>query len=240
MYTSSNTFLAGFSLRALDPFSTPDDFATFFSLHDIRNLWEEHSAIRVREDSVARARCGMEAIVRSERLFIGSSVREDDVEGDDGPRALKHNTLLAAFELERRISETIRQHGLHCLTTPDGSCLVLSPSAFWNRDTQALIDDSNILNTLNLSPNATVSGIHVTPDMTLAGREFSDSTSTRVDGALFLVLTYFFPDTDCLGNAGHVKWLEVLNETVAYSGDLMVHPQAPNLVALEVSFASYD
>lgn len=207
----------------------------FFSHHDMRHLWEEYNTIRVREDSVARARCGMEGIVRTERVFIGSSVGDDDDEVDDGLGALKHSALLSAFELERRISETIRRRNLRCLTTPDGSCLVLSPSAFWHNDAKALIEDVNILDTLNLSPNATVSGIPVTPDMTLAGREFSDPTSTRVDGALFLVLTYFFPDADCLGKAGHHEWLHVLEEAVEHIGDVMVRAQAPKLIALEVS-----
>ena len=55
----------------------------FFSHHDMRHLWEEYNTIRVREDSVARARCGMEGIVRTERVFIGSSVGDDDDEVDE-------------------------------------------------------------------------------------------------------------------------------------------------------------
>lgn len=240
MYTSSQSqFFAGFSLRVLDPFLTPNDLSSFFSHHDIRHLWEDYNTLRVREDSVARARCGMEGILRSERIFIGSAIRDDDEEAEEGLGALKHSTLLATFELERRISETIHKRGLKCLTTPNGSCLVLSPSAFWNHNEQILVTDENILDTLNLSPNATVSGVPITPDMILAGREFHDPTSTHVDGALFLVLTYFFPDTDCLGNTGHDEWLRVLEEAARQSGDLMVRTQMPKLIALEVSCELY-
>ncbi|KAI0927892.1 hypothetical protein AcW1_005297 [Taiwanofungus camphoratus] len=90
-----------------------------------------------------------------------------------------------------------------------------------------------MLDTINLSQNVTISGIPISPEMVLAGRELRDPTSTDIDAAMFLVLTYYFPDKDCLGNAGHFQWLRVLEEAAGHTGDLVVQAQSPRLIALE-------
>lgn len=154
---------------------------------------------------------------------------------DYGLEALDHNTLLSALTLERRISRTLASRGIRCLSTPDGSCFSLSPLAFWNYDEETLSADENMLDTINLSQNVTISGIPISPEMVLAGRELRDPTSTDIDAAMFLVLTYYFPDKDCLGNAGHFQWLRVLEEAAGHTGDLVVQAQSPRLIALEVS-----
>lgn len=227
-YSSQNQYFAGFTLRVLDSFLTPDDISSYFAQHDLRHLWEGDPALRVRADSVARARCGMEGIVREERVLVGS------VSPEEGLGALDKSTLLATLKLERRIAEAMASRGLPCLQTRSGSCFVLTPSVFWNHDERSLASDEHILNTINFSQNVSISGVPISPDMVLAGRELQDPTSHRVDAAMFLVLTYFFPEKDCFGNDGHFQWLHALEDAGGGSGELVVLAQEPQLIALEV------
>ncbi|KAL6307997.1 sterol regulatory element binding protein cleavage-activating protein [Sparassis latifolia] len=228
IYTSPEThFFDGFTLRVLDSFLTPDDMSTYFAQHDLRHLWEGHANLRVREDSVARARCGMDGILRAERLLVSG------VSQEDGLSALNHDTLLAALELERRISATLTTRHVRCLAEPDGGCFHLSPLAYWNHNEETLLADRDVLDTLNLLHNVSVSGIPIGPELVLTGRALHDSSPMNIDAAMFLALTYFFPDKDCVGNAGHYQWLHVLEEVAGHSGDLVVQAQTPRLVALE-------
>ncbi|KAI8999057.1 sterol regulatory element binding protein cleavage-activating protein [Trametes punicea] len=226
-YSSQTQYFAGFTLRVLDSFLTPDDISSYFAQHDLRHLWEGDPALRVTADSVARARCGMAGILREERVLVGS------VSPEDGLGALHKSTLLATLKLERRISDAMEARGIPCLQTRQGSCFSLSPSAFWGHDEQALMADANILDTLNLSQNVSISGVPITPDMVLAGRELRDPTSSNFDGAMFLVLTYFFPENDCFGKEGHFQWLHALEDAGGSAGELVVLAQEPHLVALE-------
>ena len=229
VYTSPEThFFAGFTLRVLDSFLTPDDISSYFAHHDLRYIWEGQPNLRLHDDSVARAQCGMQSILRSEQLLIGS------VSQDYGLDALDRDTLLSTLALEQRISKTLAQRHIPCLKSSTGSCLFLSPLAYWDHDEGAVTADANILDTINLSHNVTASGIPITPEMVLAGRGH-DPRSSNVDSAMFLALTYFFPDRDCLGNTGHIQWLRVLREAGGHTGDLVVQAQPPKLIALEVS-----
>ncbi|EMD34398.1 hypothetical protein CERSUDRAFT_117275 [Gelatoporia subvermispora B] len=228
VYSSPQTqFFAGFTLRVLDSILTPDDIASYFAQHDLRHLWDGNAALRVRDDSDARVSCGVGGLLRAERVLVSS------VSPDEGLGALDRDTLVTTLRLQRHIADTLRATGIPCITTADGTCFSLGPAAFWDYDEDALAADPDILDTLNLSYNVTVSGIPITAEMVLAGRELSDPSSTYIDAAMFLVLTYFFPDTDCLGNAGHFQWLQALEEAAGYSSNLIVQVQAPRLIALE-------
>ena len=171
----------------------------------------------------------MEGILREERVLVGS------VSPEEGLGALDKNTLLATLKLEQRVSEALSSRGISCLRTRSGSCFALSPSAFWNYDEHALAADEDIVDTLNLSQNVTISGVPITPDMVLAGRELHDPSSNHIDAAMFLVLTYFFPEKDCFGNDGHFQWLHALEDAGGDAGELVVLAQEPHLIALEVS-----
>lgn len=178
---------------------------------------------------MARARCGVEGLLRLERVLVHSPFQ-------DGPSsALNKEILLATLELETRISEVLAARKLPCLRTRDGSCLSISPLAYWNHDAQLLMSDTNILDTISSGRNVTSSSITIHPDMVLAGREASDLPERDVESAMFLVISYFFPDTDCLGNVGHFAWLHALEDAVSTQGELILQARVPDLIALDVS-----
>ncbi|KAL7283009.1 hypothetical protein ACG7TL_002433 [Trametes sanguinea] len=226
-YSSQTQYFADFTLRVLDSFLTPDDISSYFAQHDLRHLWDGDPALRVTADSVARARCGMASILREERVLVGS------VSPEEGFGALDKNTLLATLKLERRIADAMSARSIPCLHTRQGTCFSLSPSAFWSYDEQALMADDNVVDTLNLSQNVSISGVPITPDMVLAGRELRDPTSNQFDGAMFLVLTYFFPEKECFGKDGHFQWLHALEDAGGDAGELVVLAQEPHLISLE-------
>ncbi|KAF9821625.1 hypothetical protein IEO21_00471 [Rhodonia placenta] len=228
VYSSPETrFFAGFTLRVLDSFSTSDDLSRYFDHHDLRNLWEGHSTLRIREDSVARAQCGVQGILRSERVLVGS------ISPDYGLEAVEPGTLASALKLEKRLSGLITSRGLPCVKTSAGSCFSLSPSVFWDHSEESILADDNVLETVNSARNVSSAGISINPEILLAGRELRDPTGPHIDGAMFLALTYFFRDRDCLDNTGHFQWLRVLEAAAGHAGDLVVQAQAPKLVALE-------
>ncbi|THH32543.1 hypothetical protein EUX98_g1647 [Antrodiella citrinella] len=159
---------------------------------------------------------------------------------DEDTGTLSQHTLLSTLKLEQRISDILSVHGVECLRGHDRRCFSLSPLAFWRHDESALMSDPDVLDTLKTSKNVSVSGITVTPEMVLAGRESNDPDSDDIDMATFLVLTYLFPDSDCLRNNAHFAWLRVLEEAAGSSGDLLMQAQVPHLVALEYPKNSFS
>ncbi|CAK5280951.1 unnamed protein product [Mycena citricolor] len=218
-----------FNNDTLSSFSRPVSlFDVTRNPQDLLDVWSGHDSLRVLGDTVSRAKthasCGSDNALRVERIFIQSSF--------DG--AVNHQILQSTYDLERRIEEL----QLGCLERPDasnGECFVLSPLAFWGYNEATLREDHNILDTL-LTRNASVSGIPITPQMVLAGRGSDDQgTSGTFDYAAFLALTYFFPNSDCLGTAEHIAWLQALD--VASAGaprtmSLKKHVE-PTLIQLE-------
>ncbi|KAL1705893.1 hypothetical protein EV121DRAFT_189990, partial [Schizophyllum commune] len=69
--------------------------------------------------------------------------------------------------------------------------------------------------------------------MVTAGRSSPDGSGTSFDFARFLVLTYFFPETDCLATSNHAAWLEVVSTAASTNAKISVEVQEPSIVALE-------
>ena len=226
IYSSSQPH--SFSTSRVLSFLAGNAVSGFYAQDDLHNLWAGHSSLLVRDDAVSRARCGVERTLRVERILIQSPVTDDD-------GALNHQILLSTLRLERQIENVLSSRGAPCLKRPDGRCFVLSPLAFWHYDEQALLTDSNILGTLNLSRNVSVGGIPVTPHMVLAGRGSNEHVSATFDYAMHLALTYFFPETDCLGLSDHTAWLQVVDIAATHEVELAVQLQEPTLIALEAS-----
>jgi hypothetical protein len=211
------------STRLLDTFLSPNLYGGHFDLH---SLWSGYGALRARDDPLSRATCGLKRTIRVERVLVQSLLPDDE-------GALNAQILSSTLRLEHRISGLLQAHKIQCLRAENGKCFVLSPLAFWNYDEQALMADSNILDTLSLTGNVSTAGVTVTPHMVLAGRRSSDHAPATFDSATFLVLSYFFPDTDCIGSTNHAAFVRVL-QMAAEGEDLVIRSQEPALIALEV------
>ena len=200
---------------------------SLYAQDDIHNLWVGHNAIRIRDDAVSRPRCGVERTLRVERILIQSPLSDDD-------GALNDQILLSTLEFEHQMEGLLSSRRIPCLKCPDSRCFVLSPLAFWHHDKASLLADRNTLDTLNLSRNVSVCGIPITPQMVLAGRGSHEHVSANFDYATYLALTYFFLETDCLGNSDHAAWLQIVDIAATQIVELAVQIQEPKLIALEV------
>lgn len=233
IYSSSQPqFLAQFSSQILDPFLSPEALTIYHAQRDIRDVWTGHDNIHVRQDSVARARCGMEQTIRVEHVLIHGHGPATEEAG-----ALNHQTLLATLALERRLShELTTTHELPCLRRADGECLVISPLQFWQYNEKKILADFDIINTLSLWKNVSVaaSGIPVYPPMVTAGREIREYPANKLNSAMFLVLTYFFPEPDCLDHSGRARWISLLQDVAKTHGEPITEKSDPKLIALEV------
>ncbi|KAF7305166.1 Sterol regulatory element binding protein cleavage-activating protein [Mycena kentingensis (nom. inval.)] len=191
---------------------------------DLENLWSGYESLRVLEDAVSRAKirtsCTGNDALRVERILIHSPHDND----------ANQQILQSTLNLERRID----QLDLPCLRRADGSCFVLSPLAFWRYNIAALNADTNLLDTL-LTRNASVAGIPITPQMVLAGRgsEEPQVSSAHFDYAMFLALTYFFPNSDCVGEADHSAWLRAIDEASLGAPRTSDSTQEATLIALQ-------
>jgi hypothetical protein len=226
IYSSSQPqFLAQISSRILESVAGKG-LSSYHSYHDLHDPWSGYDTLHTREDSVARARCGTGSILRVERLLIHSALPED-------AGALNNQILLSTMQLERQLSRTLSGTDLGCLRQSDGACFVLSPVAFWNYDEERLRLDEDMLDTLQRTSNISIQGIPITPQMVLAGRELDDHSN--LDFAMFLVLTYVFHETSCLGSDGHLAWVKAIQQAAGRIGDLAVVTEEPALLALEVT-----
>lgn len=227
IYTSSQPrYIAHYSSRILDSFLATSGVSAQYAQQDLRSPWAGYGALRVREDGLARARCGREQTLRIERLLIhGASTEETG--------ALTRALLRSTLALEQRISIRVTERRLPCLKTSRDECLAFSPWAFWDHDERMLEADANMAWIAGKGRNVSVSGVLVTPDMVLAGRDEEDDS---IDGtfASFLALTYVFKESDCSEDAGHLAWLDLLHDIATPATDFIAAPQEHALIALEV------
>ncbi|KAI6117543.1 sterol-sensing domain of SREBP cleavage-activation-domain-containing protein [Pisolithus croceorrhizus] len=191
---------------------------------DLQHFWQGHHNLQLREDAVARARCGLDRTLRVERIFVRSNTAEE-------AGALTYQTLSSTLQFELSVLERVNAHGKPCLRANPTDCFVLSPLAFWDHDEERLRADFNISNTLKHYNDVTIAGIPLKPEMVLAGRNY-DWTG-NINAALFLVLTFVFPEPDCSGNAGHSTWLQILANSTHERVDVFAEAVEPRLIALE-------
>ncbi|KAK2460637.1 hypothetical protein APHAL10511_007107 [Amanita phalloides] len=224
IYSSSQPL----SLSLFDAFAPRNPASDANAYSDIAHLWSGHDHLKVHQDAMSRVKCRAARALRVEQLFIHNPVMDDT-------GALNHRLLQFALSLETRLNGALSTGDHPCLKRADGRCFIISPSLFWNRDEDALLADTNILDTLNNSKNVTVDGITITPQMVLAGRTTRDHrvAMSTFDFAAFLVLTYFFPESDCLSTSEHASWKQSLSSLVSRDADIIFQSQGPTLIALE-------
>lgn len=228
IYSSSQPrFLANFSSQILDPFLAVDAISSYDAQQHLRDIWAVHDSFHIREDSFVRARCGVEQTLRVERVLVHSSASVDS-------SALSHQLLRATLRLERKISDTLVARGVPCLRRPDGQCLVISPLMFWHHEERALMTDANVLHTLAPSNNVSFAGVPIESQMVVAWRDKGEYSSIDAGSTMFLALTYFLPERDCLGKTGHTLWLQILQDASKDSAHLITETQQSKLIALEV------
>lgn len=197
--------------------------------NDLVDVWTGYDALRKREDSVSIATCGVGHTLRVERILIQAPVEEDE-------NALNHRILLSTFDMQQQLELALSSGPSPCLKRSDGTCFVVSPLAFWSYDKNALLSDTNILDTLTYPRNASISGVLITPQMVLAGRGSDEHhvTGTKFDYANYLAITYFFPDRDCVDNTGHQYWEDAIKTAASGTAKVDGQRHPPTIIALEV------
>lgn len=95
------------------------------------------------------------------------------------------------------------------------------------------MNDPDILETMNHVLNNTLSKIPVHLPMLLAGR-MSLGDGDKTDYGAYLVLTYYFRETDCQTTASHDLWKALASEAVKGKGYVHFPPAQPRLLALQV------
>ncbi|KAH8117453.1 sterol-sensing domain of SREBP cleavage-activation-domain-containing protein [Phellopilus nigrolimitatus] len=225
--SSSSKLVTSFPTHILGQIFAPDVRALSFFENDLDSVWSGHDALRIIDDTVARARCGMEKTVRIERLLLTS----DGFDSDTG--AINHQMLLSALKLESRLTDLLSSSNFNCLSSHSRRCITLSPLEFWSHDEHILEMDEDLLRTVNTHRNISVDGLSLRAPMVFAGRESAEPHGSSIDFAAYLALTYFFHEDDCNGSSGHNTWLRALNNVASSQGPVSFKIQEPLLLALE-------
>ena len=199
-----------------------------FTEKDLDDVWAGHKALRVLDDDVTRARCGNEGTIRMERVLLTTNGFDEDT------GVIKHGTLATALQFEAALTTALISQGSKCLRAPSGSCVRLSPLAFWSHDETTLLNDRDLIRTVNGKEQVVFHGGSIQPSMVFAGREAADPSEPRIDFASYLALTYFFHEEDCNTPDGHRSWKDILESVASEYGVLTAHAHEPTLVALEV------
>lgn len=195
---------------------------------DIESIWTGHDALRTVQDSVSRAKCGIEKTLRVERILLTTN----GFESESG--AITHELLSSGLQLERRLDNYAKTRGLNCLTSSASSCVVASPLEYWSHNEQKLRHDNSLLKTINAA-NKTGYSFPLRKSMVFAGRESLDTHGGSMDFAAYLVMTYFFHEDDCNGSDGHSMWLSGLDNIIASHGVVSAKAEEPMFLTLTVS-----
>lgn len=235
IYFSSQP-LSHFSTRLQDSLlalHTDDNLGSYRA--DLQDIWEVLD-VRLQEDTATQARCGSERTVRLERLLI-PSVQPDDVHG-----VLNKETFSAVLELQNRLQGVLTSPAyrdvLDCISDPKYSahptCLAFGPLDYWQNDKSELDQARNVIETINSAQEIIKAGVPLNKELTLARRGAVDERGWIYE-ADFLVLTYFFPETDCHANTRHAAWSQAVQEAVSGLGSAAQLPKQPKLLALQLS-----
>lgn len=157
---------------------------------------------------------------------------------DEDTGVITHETLATALRFETALTNALSFEGSKCLRTASGTCVRLSPLAFWSHDEKKLLNDRDPIRTVNENEKVSLFGLSIRPSMVFAGREAADPSVPRIDFASYLALTYFFHENDCNTLDGHRSWRQALESVASDYGVLTAHAHEPTLVALEVGRCS--
>ncbi|KAG8903350.1 hypothetical protein FRB99_003412 [Tulasnella sp. 403] len=227
IYFSSQP-LSHFSTRLHDSLFALNSHAALYRT-DLREIWETLDGVQIREDSAAQARCGAERTIRIERVLVPSVIPNHPF------GSLNKETLVGSLALQRRIQSSLKSSNLleYVPDSDSNEPLVLGPLK-WDIDDATQLSDSNLVVTVNSRKNISVAGIPLSNDVTLAGRGPVDDQGWIYE-AEFVVLTYFFVESDCHANTKHTTWSNILQNAVSGHGTITQPTAQPKLIALEYS-----
>ncbi|KAG9225911.1 hypothetical protein CCMSSC00406_0006467 [Pleurotus cornucopiae] len=241
LYYSSSSHVPYLSylsyVPSLSPFVSPTDsrITTPLASHvtDLDSIWTPHPSLRTQDDAVSRAQCRSGSSIRVERILIqGGTASNENLDS-----YLNNKILLETFDIEARLAKGLSEQGMNCLKQERGECLVISPLLFWDYDLSSLESETDIIQALSTSQNVTVSGVLVTPRMVLAGRgtldESTEEDNYDFDFADYLVVTYLFPESECLGNTEHLDWKDLISAATTDLADVTFQDAEPELLALQ-------
>lgn len=241
LYYSSSSHVPYLSylsyVPSLSPFVSPTDsrITTPLASHvtDLDSIWTPHPSLHTQDDAVSRAQCRSGSSIRVERILIqGGTASNENLDS-----YLNNKILLETFDIEARLAKGLSEQGMNCLKQERGECLVISPLLFWDYDLSSLESETDIIQALSTSQNVTVSGVLVTPRMVLAGRgtldESTEEDNYDFDFADYLVVTYLFPESECLGNTEHLDWKDLISAATTDLADVTFQDAEPELLALQ-------
>ena len=99
--------------------------------------------------------------------------------------------------------------------------------------------DTDVLQTLSPSNNVSFAGVPIESQMVIAWGDRNKYSSVDAGSTVFLALTFFIPESDCLGKTGHALWLQILEDASKDSATLITETQQPKLIAFEVCCAIF-
>ena len=228
IYASSNSRFFPTSTHIL---AHIDLLSLSFFHDDLESVWSGHDALRIVQDTVSRAKCGLEKTLRVERVLLTTN----GFDSEHG--AITHELLSSGLKMETKLDTYAKIHNLNCLDAPSGKCLVLSPLDYWSHDEQILRTDPDLLRTVNAAPSFTGSGLPLRKSMVFAGRESVEANDGPIDFAAYLASTYLFHEDDCNGSNGHNNWLKALDSIIASHGVVSVKAEDPVFLTLTVSIS---
>lgn len=163
-----------------------------------------------------------------ERLLLANNRRDEN-------GVLNKDTLRLALDLENDISTRLDSSTdtLSCVRSENGQCLFTSPLSYWEHDYKTLAEDKKLIDTINRLNMTSHAVFPVTLPMVLADRAGLEDEE-KVDFATFLVLTYYFRETDCNSQAGHSAWLQLVESAMKGKGQVKTLPGQPTLHAIQV------
>lgn len=177
---------------------------------DLRDIWQGHDALHVLEDSaISRTRCGLERTLRLERILIPSV--DEAFAGAATPA-----TFRFALDLENAIHDRLQTttSKISCLSgVQKQDCFMLTPSALFNNGIPSTSEE--ILRLINHSRNISLTDIPVDMSMLFSARFSSDEQPGFIDHVGFLVLSYFFIETDCVSREAHQRWMSLVHKAVS-------------------------
>ena len=230
-------------------FSNPRSYSSYSGLVAaplVREVWEGHDALRLREDATVVARCGVQSTIAIERLFV-RGYSSDDTSGNGvspipGPIPALKDSRRTLQNIERYLQIQAPHSLLECIKDASGRCFITSPivsTSHHDYDPNTDREEITFRNTLANPPPIAGIPLHVDSIVARHSNNYGSGSvpDDLVNDSEYLVLTFALKvdSGDCQSTTRHLKWLDLLRTTVGPNGVVTPTSSLPYLFALEVS-----